>query len=111
VPTYRVAEGGVLPCGQSLRAVLGGIPVCLVRTENDEFFAVSDLCSHEETSLSDGWVDGDQIECPLHGAVFDLRSGDVVALPATEPIATYSVTVDGDDALVSIAHEDVRNTE
>jgi 3-phenylpropionate/trans-cinnamate dioxygenase ferredoxin subunit len=102
VPEHRVTGAATMVCGQAKRVVLGEIPVCLVRTEDGGFFAVSDVCSHEETPLSDGWVYDHQIECALHGAVFDLETGAALAQPATEPIATFATAVDGEDLLVDV---------
>lgn len=102
MPEHRLPGAAQLPCGQTQRTVIDGVPVCLVRTEDDKFFAVHDVCSHEQTPLSDGWVYDHQIECSLHGAVFDLETGEAVSLPATEPIPTYPAVVDGDDVLINV---------
>jgi len=102
VPEHRVAGAAKLPCGELQRAVLGDLPVCLVHTEDGGFFAVSDVCSHEQTPLSDGWAYDHQVECALHGAVFDLETGEAVSLPAEDPIATYPIAVDGDDLVVDL---------
>jgi 3-phenylpropionate/trans-cinnamate dioxygenase ferredoxin subunit len=103
MPEHRVPGAAKLPCGETRRAVVEGVPVCLVRTEDGQYFAVKDVCSHEETPLSDGWVYDHQIECSQHGAVFDLETGEAVSMPATEPIETYPISVDGDDVLVDVA--------
>ncbi|HJZ48258.1 MAG TPA: non-heme iron oxygenase ferredoxin subunit [Roseiflexaceae bacterium] len=70
----------------------------------DTFYATTDICSHAYAELSEGYLDCDDctIECPLHGSRFDIRSGDVLGLPAYEPIATYLVRVDGEDLLVEL---------
>ena len=70
----------------------------------DTFYATTDICSHEYAELSEGFLDPDDctIECPLHGSRFDIRSGAVLSLPAYEPIAVYSVRVEGEDILVEI---------
>lgn len=67
-------------------------------------YATDDVCSHEHAYLSEGWLDADDatVECPLHGARFDLATGNPLALPAYEPVATYPVSVDGDDILVEM---------
>jgi len=67
-------------------------------------YATTDICSHEHAYLSEGFLDSDDctIECPLHGARFDIASGAALALPAYEPIAVYSVRLDGDDVLVEL---------
>jgi len=65
----------------------------LARLASGEVFAISDLCSHEDIELSDGDLDGEDVECPAHGSRFNVRTGEVSGLPAEEPVATYPVTV------------------
>lgn len=76
-------------------------PIVLVRTEG-EVFALRDVCSHAEVRLSEGEVEDGTIECWLHGSCFDLRSGASINPPATQPVPTYDVKIDGDDVLVSL---------
>ena len=77
-----------------------GERVCLVRV-GGELFAVRDECTHAEFSLSEGSVvEGCALECVWHGARFDLRTGAVLRQPATDPIETFAVRVEGDDVLV-----------
>ncbi|MFD1506765.1 non-heme iron oxygenase ferredoxin subunit [Georgenia yuyongxinii] len=78
------------------------LPVALVRDEDGEFHAISDICSHGQVSLSDGEVEGRTIECWLHGSTFDLRTGKPLSLPATQPVPVYPVTVDGERVLVDV---------
>ena len=59
-----------------------------------KFYAIDDLCSHAEASLSEGEVYDCKVECPLHGAEFDLNTGEAVTLPATKPVKTYPVYVE-----------------
>ena len=84
------------------RVEVNGIPICLARLEDGEVFAISDTCSHEEVELSDGTLDEDVVECPAHGSCFDVRTGAVAGLPATEPVATYPVTVEDGEIFVEI---------
>lgn len=100
--THRVAGAADLPAGEVRLLEVDGQRVCLARTDAG-LFAVDDTCSHEEESLSEGWLDGDCIECPAHNSVFDLRTGEALTLPATEPVRTFTVTEDGDDVLITIA--------
>ncbi|MFB7668809.1 bifunctional 3-phenylpropionate/cinnamic acid dioxygenase ferredoxin subunit [Kitasatospora sp. NPDC056138] len=86
------------------RVDLNGVPVALVRTEG-EVFAINDICSHANVSLSEGEVEDCMIECWLHGSSFDLRSGKPSGLPATKPVAVYPVKIEGDDVLVSVNQE------
>jgi 3-phenylpropionate/trans-cinnamate dioxygenase ferredoxin subunit len=69
-----------------------------------QFYATSDICSHAYAELSEGFLDSDDctIECPLHGSRFDIRTGDVLSLPAYAPIATYQLRVEGEDVLVEL---------
>jgi 3-phenylpropionate/trans-cinnamate dioxygenase ferredoxin subunit len=81
--------------------VLDGVPVCLARSQG-EVFAINDICTHGAVSLSEGDVEDGTIECWLHGSRFDLRTGAPTGLPATKPVATYPVTVEGDDVFVKL---------
>ena len=65
-----------------------------------DVYAVEDICSHDGQPLTDGPVQGTAIECPRHGARFDVRSGRPLCMPAVEPIATYEVKVEGNDILL-----------
>jgi 3-phenylpropionate/trans-cinnamate dioxygenase ferredoxin component len=85
----------------ALHVDVGEIPVCVARSEG-EFFAIYDECSHAEVPLSEGDVEDCTVECWLHGSKFDLRTGDVINLPATEPVAVYAVQIDGDEVFVDV---------
>ena len=61
-----------------------------------QFYAIDDMCSHAEASLSEGDVYDCKVECPLHGAEFNLKTGDAVTLPATKPVVKYKVNVEDD---------------
>lgn len=92
--------------GRALRVELDGptgvVEVAVVRDDDGEFHAVSDICSHGQVSLSDGEIVDDTIECWLHGSSFDLRTGEPLALPATRPIPVYPLTIDGERVLVDV---------
>lgn len=97
----RVATVGDINPGEALRIsrdVTGTQDdVVIVRTEAGEFFALDNTCSHALASLAEGWVEEDCIECPLHAAAFSLRTGEALALPATEPVGTHAVEVRDDE--------------
>ena len=85
----------------------GGVKV--VRLDDQEiavfnlagvYHAVDDVCTHDGGPLAEGLIDGHTIECPRHGARFDIRTGAVLAMPATVPVPTYAVRVEGDDIQV-----------
>jgi len=83
---------------------IDGVPVCVAKSEG-EVFAISDICSHADIPLSEGDVAEGTVECWLHGSRFDLRSGRPTGLPATQPVPTYPVKIDGDDVLVSVKEQ------
>lgn len=93
-----------IPADRALRVKVDNRFYALIRT-GDRVFAISDACPHEEASLSEGFVGGNEIECPRHGSRFDLRTGEPLSLPATEPVQTYPVLVDGMDVLVGIEQD------
>ena len=96
----RVAAAGDIPVGGLLRVEVSGRAVCVAHAVDGKFYAVADACPHEGASLSEGDLLGAEIECPLHGSRFDLRSGQVRALPATEPAIPLIVVVEDDDLFV-----------
>jgi 3-phenylpropionate/trans-cinnamate dioxygenase ferredoxin subunit len=90
VPVARV--GDVEP-GEGFRVEIDEQPIAIWNVDG-QYYATSDACTHEETSLVDGDLWGEVIECPLHGAQFDVRTGEVVSLPAVFPLPTYPVKVE-----------------
>jgi 3-phenylpropionate/trans-cinnamate dioxygenase ferredoxin subunit len=84
------------------RVDVDGTPICLARLDSGEVFAISDTCSHEEIELSDGTLDGEDVECPAHGSRFNVRTGAVSELPANAPVATYAVSVEDDEIFVEV---------
>ncbi|MEU3773886.1 bifunctional 3-phenylpropionate/cinnamic acid dioxygenase ferredoxin subunit [Streptomyces sp. NPDC046876] len=86
------------------RVELDGTPVSIVSTD-EGVFAINDICSHANVSLSEGEVEDCMIECWLHGSAFDLRTGKPSGLPATRPVPVYPVKIEGDDVLVSLTQE------
>ncbi|MFM9099500.1 MAG: non-heme iron oxygenase ferredoxin subunit [Actinomycetota bacterium] len=85
--------------GKPQKLTLGDKDICVVRV-NEEVFAVADICSHAEASLSQGEVSGEKIECWLHGAEFNLRTGEAMTPPATEPLEVYEIKRDGDSVTI-----------
>lgn len=74
-------------------------PVALFR-QGDDVFCLDDNCSHETYRLSDGWVEDCTVECALHSAKFDLRTGKALCLPASAPVRSHPVRIDGDQVFV-----------
>ncbi len=81
-----------VPTDEALAVTIGRYDVAVARN-GDEVFALQDLCSHAEVALSEGEVAECQIECWLHGSMFDLRTGKPTNLPATEPVATFPIEI------------------
>jgi 3-phenylpropionate/trans-cinnamate dioxygenase ferredoxin component len=87
-----VAAVDELVPGEPRLVDMGGTPVCLVNVDGT-VHAVHDICTHAMESLSGGWVEGDTIECPRHGALFSLETGEVLSPPATRPLPIFRVEV------------------
>lgn len=83
-----------LESGTARKVELEGHQISLVRID-DDVYAIGDICSHEDVSLSEGYVDTEDclLECWRHGAMFDLRTGEPETLPAVRPVPTYDVSV------------------
>ena len=79
---------------------VGDAPIGLTKI-GGEFFAFADVCTHDDGPLAEGELDDHIIECPRHGAQFDIRTGKVRQLPAVTPIPVYAVQLEGDTVLVS----------
>jgi len=93
----RVCALADLPPGEVRRLDLNP-PIALFHTEDGQLFAVDDTCTHQNASLADGWLEGCAVECPMHAAQFDLRTGEPDEDgPADRPVRTHQVSVvDGD---------------
>jgi len=87
--------------GKPVRLEKAGKSICVTRI-GDEVFAIDDTCSHSDAALSEGDISGFKIECWLHGAEFDLRTGQALTLPAVVSVKTYSVSIDDDAVTVEI---------
>jgi len=86
--------------GKPVKVSIGNEDICVTRI-GEEVFAVADICTHSEASLSEGEVSDHKIECWLHGAEFDLRTGEALTPPATEPLETFAVHREGDTVTIS----------
>lgn len=88
IPVCRLED---LPVGESVR--LDTTPPVAVFNADGALYAVDDTCSHQDASLSEGWLEGCLVECPLHAASFDLRTGEPTCLPARRAVRTHRVSV------------------
>jgi nitrite reductase/ring-hydroxylating ferredoxin subunit len=80
---------------------IGGVPVALYEV-NGACFATLDRCTHADALLSEGYLEGFLIECPLHQGLFDIRTGEAKGAPCTEPVRTFAVRREGEDLLLSL---------
>ena len=87
--------------GKPVRLEKNGQFICVTRI-GKEVFAIDDTCTHSEASLSEGDVSGTKIECWLHGAEFDLRTGMALTLPAVAGVKTYEVRITDDSVTIEI---------
>jgi len=86
--------------GKPVAIEVNGTAVCVARV-GDEVFAVADTCTHADASLSEGEISGFKIECWLHGAEFDLRSGAALTPPATQALQSFKVQRNGNQLVIS----------
>jgi 3-phenylpropionate/trans-cinnamate dioxygenase ferredoxin subunit len=100
---YRnVAKTTEISVGKMKCVSVDGNEVLICHTK-DGFFAVDAICSHAHARLDEGRVRGHRVFCPLHGAAFDVRDGSALSRPATTPIRTYSLRVEGDDIQITLS--------
>lgn len=92
--------------GAARRVEVDGTPVSIVRID-DDVYAIGDVCTHQNVSLSGGevWCDELELECPKHGSPFNLMTGVPSALPATQPVAVYTATVVDGDVIITLEQE------
>src|SRR5436190_5375925 len=89
----KVASASDVPEDGTLLANLGAEPVCLYNL-GGKIFATHDTCTHGQASLADGFIEGEEIECPLHQGKFHIATGKAVGAPCTEDIRTYVVRIE-----------------
>lgn len=101
MPTIQIGTLADLPEGKGRAFTVAGRRVAVFRAE-DQLYAIDDTCSHGHASLSLGEFDPDElcVECPLHGSLFDVRTGHPRTLPAFEPVAAYRAYAEGDAVFV-----------
>lgn len=98
----KVAKKSDIPKGKALAVKVGSEDVAVYHTAGDEWFATSEICTHEYCNLAQdgGKLEGYEIECDCHGSKFDVRSGKVLLPPAFEDLKTFKVSMVGEDVFV-----------
>ncbi len=101
VEWHRVASTGEVVEDEPKAVRVGDHSIALFKVDG-AFYATHNICTHEYADLSEGFVDGDVIECPLHAGTFHIPTGKALSPPVTDDIRTYPVKVEGDDIYVSV---------
>ncbi|MGB3305400.1 MAG: non-heme iron oxygenase ferredoxin subunit [Thermomicrobiales bacterium] len=96
-----VAKEGYLEPGELMYVEVEDEPVCLINLDG-ELHAINDVCTHEDASLADGTICGDEIECPMHGGAFNIRTGEPTAFPVVVAIEKYAVRIVDGEVQVSL---------
>ena len=95
----KVAEVSDIPPGDMKAVRVGNEEILLVNVDGS-FHACDDVCTHSYASLSEGDLDGAEVQCPLHGATFNVTTGEVLTPPAAEALRRFEVRVEGTDVLI-----------
>ncbi len=98
---HKVAVRAEIREEEPIRVVVGDMSIALYEVEG-ELYATDDVCTHAEASLSEGFQEGDTIECPMHSGCFNIRTGEAIGPPVTVDIKCYQVRLEGDDVLVRV---------
>jgi len=102
---HAVAKTGDVDDGEVIAVSVGRTDIGIYKLEG-QYFALSDICTHAYAAMSDGYVENGQIECPLHGACFDIKTGKALTAPASENLDCYPVRIEGDQILVGLPKRD-----
>jgi 3-phenylpropionate/trans-cinnamate dioxygenase ferredoxin subunit len=98
---HAVAKTGDLDDQECIAVSVGRTDIGIYRLDG-QYYALSDICTHAYAAMTDGYVEDGQIECPLHGACFDIRTGKALTAPATEDLDSYPVRIEGDQIQVGL---------
>lgn len=102
---YPVVNTRLLKPGQMRRFVINEQPILLANVDGT-YYAIEDLCSHDDAVLTRGALRGNCVECPLHGSQFDLKTGQPRQEPATEPVKTYALEIKRDTIYITLGQSD-----
>jgi len=87
--------------GKMVGVEAGGNPILVVNLKG-KYYAIGNICTHMGCMLSDGALKGENVQCPCHGSVFDVKTGEVIKAPANKPVLAFQVKVEGDQILVNV---------
>lgn len=89
----KVCDVADVEAGEMLSVDVDGLPPLAVYNVAGEFYATSNICTHSIAMLTDGYLDGDTIECPLHGGCFNVKTGEPTHFPCEVPLETFELEV------------------
>jgi nitrite reductase/ring-hydroxylating ferredoxin subunit len=98
----RVAATKQVGKGDMFAAEANGTKIAIFHLDDGSWHAIENVCTHAFALLTDGWLDGDCIECPLHAGRFDVRTGKALSAPVDEDVASFPVRIEGADVLVAL---------
>ncbi len=98
-PAVAVGKASEIAVGQMRIVHAGGRRVALCNVEG-KFYAIEDICTHDDGPLGEGTLRGAVVECPRHGGQFDVKTGAAVRMPAVVPVRTFPVRVEGDEIFI-----------
>jgi nitrite reductase/ring-hydroxylating ferredoxin subunit len=93
-----------LPAGEMRAVEVGRTSFAVFHLADGSWHVTSNECTHEYALLTDGWLEGNEVECPLHAAKFDVRTGKAMCAPASVPVKVYSTRIEGDSVMVQIGN-------
>lgn len=95
----KLCKRSEVACGKAIRIEREGLTLAVFNIDG-EIYVTDDACTHGPGSLSEGFIEGDVVECDFHSGAFNIRTGEVVTPPCMVPIKTYRTLTDGDDILI-----------
>ena len=96
----KVAQTSEIDPGTAKCVEVGGENIAIFNVEG-QFYAIEDTCTHADGPLSEGTLEGEEVECPWHGACFNIKTGEATSPPAVTGVKTYSVKVSGGEIEVA----------
>ena len=98
----RLCKVSAVKDGEALRVELAGRPPVAVFNVDGQFHVIDDTCTHGDASLSDGYIEGDQVECPWHSGRFCLKTGDALTFPAIQPVNVYRTLIQDAEIIIQL---------
>lgn len=100
--SVKVGQASEIPPGERKIIEVDGAWIAVFNV-GGKYHAIEDVCTHDDGPVAEGELDGYEIECPRHGARFDIRDGKVLSFPAITPVRSFTAHVEGDDILIEMA--------